>query len=373
MTIHHLKWYNLLKLYIKEVLILKNYINLEDMANQNGANVLNVIQKNANISRRQITELTGLSWGGMTKIVNKLLENEYIIEKKQTSGTKSGRIPSIISVNTNRNFVIGLDINKTGLKAIVLNLSGEILKEFSSGVSLITKSALTDDIISFIQKIFDAFDKDKIIAIGIALQGIVDSKDGISEKFPGISDWDNVPIKSILQEKFKVNVFIEHDPDCILYPHIKNTNENLMLLRVDKSIGMAVSINGKILKSRGILEVAHNTIVPGGKLCSCGERGCMEAYISPCLENGKINTSAFYEFVPVFSILIKNLTKLFNIDKIILAGDLIKNNQLLEDNLIKELKKINCTKNIFFSSDNDNAVLGAALIAINKSINSMVI
>ena len=96
---------------------MKKYINLEDMANQNGASVLNVIQKNTNISRRHITELTGLSWGGMTKIVNKLLEGGYIIEKKQDSSHKSGRIPSIISINNEKNFVIGLDINKTGLKS----------------------------------------------------------------------------------------------------------------------------------------------------------------------------------------------------------------------------------------------------------------
>ena len=62
---------------------MKKYINLEDMTNTYCSNILDVIQKSGTVSRRQITDLTGLSWGGMTKIVNKLLENGYFVEKKE--------------------------------------------------------------------------------------------------------------------------------------------------------------------------------------------------------------------------------------------------------------------------------------------------
>lgn len=352
---------------------MKKYINIEDMTNQNCSNVLNIIQKNGSLSRKQITEKTGLSWGGMTKIVNKLSENGYITEKKQEPTSKSGRIPSLISVNDQRNFVIGLDINKTGLKAIVMNLSGDILKKYASPVMMKSKDEMLYEIIAFTDNIFCDFEQGQIIAIGIAMQGIVDSKNGISIKFPGVDDWCNVPIEEILNEKFNVNVFVEHDPDCLLYPHIEGKRENTILLRVDKSIGMAVSINGKILKDSGILEIAHNIVIPNGKKCACGLCGCVEAYVSPCLENGSPNGTAIGEFISALSIVIKNMSNIFNADKIILTGDLINHKKLFETDLFQELKKLNCNTEFVFSTNEDYAVLGAALIAIQKSIQSCIV
>lgn len=350
---------------------MKKIINNEIMANRNGANVLNIIQENVNISRRQITELSGLSWGGMTKIVNKLLESGYITEKKQDSNSKSGRNPSIISINNERNYVVGLDINETGLKAVVMNLSGEYLKDYSSCVKSENKDDLLDEISDFISSVLSDFSNDVIIAVGIAMQGIVDEKKGVSVMLPWVSDWENVPVKDIFEKKFNKKFYIEHDPDCMLYPYIKNKEENVMLMRVDKSIGMAVSVKGKILKAKGILEISHNIIVPDGKKCACGQKGCIEAYIKPCLKNADIIPDAVSEFIPVFSILIKNMTDIFSVDKLILTGDLIKHKELFEKELFFEIKKLNCGADIVFSESNNNAVLGAALIAINKSIEEL--
>lgn len=354
--------------------ILKKYIDLEDMVNTNCSNVLDVIQKNENISRKQITELTGLSWGGMTKIVNKLLENEYITEKKTENSSKSGRTPSLISINNERNFVVGLDINKTGFKATVMNLSGEILKNYSTPVSFKTKTEMLNTILSFTENIFNDFPPGIIIAIGIAMQGVVDSKKGISVKFPDIPDWQNIPLKDILSEKFNVNVFIEHDPDCMLYSHMaEEASKNLILFRIDKSIGMAVSVGGKLLKGKGILEIAHNIVIPNGKKCACEQAGCLESYISPCLANDKINLQKVEELLLPLSVTIKNMTNIFNSDTVILMGDLMLYHKKFEDKLFFELNKLNCTAKIIFSNHSSCAVSGAALIAIHKSINSLVI
>ena len=329
--------------------------------------VLDVIQKNKNISRKKITELTCLSWGGMTKIVNKLLEHEYITERKADPTSKSGRIPSIISINNNKNFVVGLDINKTGFNGTVMTLSGEILKKYSSSVKAKTKTEMLEEIISFTSGIFDDFPSGIIIAIGVAMQGIVDSKKGISVKFPGITNWEDVPLKKILEDNFKVNVFIEHDPDCLLYSHIETENsKNILLFRIDKSIGMAVSLNSKIIKGKGILEIAHNTVIPDGKKCSCGMKGCLEAYL-PSPENQDDSN----EFILPLSITIKNMVNIFNADKVILTGDSMSRLKVHENELLNNLTKMNCNITISFSDSYEHAVIGAALIAIHKAIDSL--
>lgn len=346
---------------------MKKYIDLDDMANVNSSNVLNIIQKNGNVSRKQITELSGLSWGGMTKIVNRLLENGYITETKP-----KGRAAGALSVNTSKNFVVGLDINKTGLNAIVMNLAGDILKSMSEDVKSNTKEELICEIISFLEIVFSFFDKGSIISIGVAMQGIVDSKRGISVHFPDIPDWHNVSLADIIGNRFGVKVFLEHDPDCLLYTQLSDGNKkNTILLRIDKSIGMAVAIDGKIIKGKGIFEIAHNTVVPNDKPCSCGKCGCLEAYISPCMEKGAVNQKAIDELIYPLSVEINNLINIFNAERVVLTGKLMEYKNEIT-NSIKEHINSKSTQICSFETL-DNAVRGASLIAVNRSINSIII
>ena len=109
---------------------MKKYIGLEEMSNGNCSSVLSVIRDCGEVSRKQISDITGLSWGGMTKIVNKLFEHEYIVEDKSENVTGIGRIPNVIRINKEQNFVIGLDINRMGFAAYVMNLAGDIIKGY---------------------------------------------------------------------------------------------------------------------------------------------------------------------------------------------------------------------------------------------------
>ncbi|MBQ7096485.1 MAG: ROK family transcriptional regulator [Clostridia bacterium] len=353
---------------------MKKYLALEDMVNTNCAMVLDIIQKKGTVSRKEITEISELSWGGMTKIVNKLLEKGYIIETKSDKGTTSGRTPTFLSVNTSRNFIIGLDINLTGLNAIVINMAGTVLENISAPAPQKNYAEFLSGIIDFIREITEQFEENSIISLGIAMQGIVDHKNGISVKFPGVEGWENVPLRYILEKTFGINVFLEHDPDCLLYSHLQyDKKENITLLRIDKSIGMAVALYGKMIKGEGVFEIAHNIVVPNGKHCICGQNGCLQAYISPCMKENIVCESETEMLVEPLAITIKNLSNILCSDKIILTGTLMKHKHLFEQQLDYRLKKLACNTHIEFSEISGYAERGAALIALHKSINSLII
>ena len=351
---------------------MKKYIDLEDMVNVNCSNVLDIIQKNGAVSRKEITDISGLSWGGMTKIVNKLLENEYITEEKLKNTSSSGRTPGVLTVNTKKNFVVGLDVNKTGLKAIVTDLTGKILKSYGAPVSASEKDSLLEEICDFTARVFSDFEKGIIVSMGVAMQGVVDSKRGISVKFPKTDNWDNVPVKEFLEEKFGVNVFVEHDPDCLLYSQMKDgQKENAVLFRMDRSIGMAAAIGGRIIKGKGIFEIAHSIVVPGGAECSCGMRGCLEAYIRPCVCEGKLDTVAVDRLMMPLAVTVRNMSAVFNADRFILTGSLAEYHNLFKDKLYNALEDVGSDVKPEFLPLEDYAVKGAALIAVNKTINSL--
>jgi len=353
---------------------LKKYIAIEDMVNRNCANVLDIIQEKGTVSRKEITEQIGLSWGGMTKIVNKLLEKEYIKEtKRENTTTTCGRLPSLLSINVEKNFIIGFDLNQTGLSAVVMNLAGEILKRFSAPADYKSADELRIKAINFLTEIFDNYEENSIIAIGIAAQGIVDESTGVCERIFLNGEYAIIPIKEIFEEHFNVKVFVEHDPDCMLFSHMGcGQSGNTILLRIDKGIGMAVSVNEKIIKGKGIFEIGHNCVVPNGLPCRCGKKGCFIAYTRNCFdEKSVVVPERTEELILPLSVTIQNLSNIFNADRIVLTGILMEHKELFEDKLMSQLKRLDCKSEIVFSPISDYAVEGAGLIAIKKSIASI--
>lgn len=350
---------------------MKKIIDLEDMSHVNCSRVLNVIREHKEISRKQIADITGLSWGGMTKIVNKLFEGGYIVESKDEDGIGIGRTPNIIRLNGEQNFVVALDINRMGFSACVMNLAGDLQKEYFLEETFDHKEDLLHAILTFAGKIVEEFHSKKISAIGVAMQGILDVEQGISVSFPHCPDWENVPIKTLLEEAFDLPVFVEHDPNCMLYSMMnEGAHENALLFRIDKSVGMAASVNGKILRGNALLEVAHCITIPNGKPCKCGRKGCLEAYVSPCLANGEPRQSEIEELLEPLAICMNNMVHIFHADKIILTGSLIKYQDLFAEALCQKFYHYFQAEDvrIAFVQEPGLAVRGAAFFAIQGAI-----
>lgn len=353
---------------------MKKYIGLEEMSNVNCSSVLGVIRDCGEVSRKQISDITGLSWGGMTKIVNKLFEQEYIVEGKSEQVLGIGRIPNVIRINKEQHFVIGLDINRVGFSAYVMNLAGDIIKGYFLDESFDNKEALLQEILDLTRKAIDEFKEKKILAIGVAMQGLLDVEYGISIRFPHCHEWENVPVKALLEQEFQIPVFVEHDPNCMLYSAMNEEEcENMLLLRLDSSVGMAATVNGGIIRGNGLLEVAHCVVMPGGKPCRCGQKGCLEAYTSSCLVKGQLQEKEIPELIEPLAVFMNNMSRIFNPDKIILTGKLVKYRTAFEEELLKRFYESSDKKEIKvrFVEEAEHAVHGAALIAAQGAIDQL--
>ncbi len=353
---------------------MKKYIGLEEMSNVNCSSVLNVIRNCGTVSRKQISDITGLSWGGMTKIVNKLFDHGYIVEEKEEKASGAGRTPSLIRINERKNVVIGLDLNREGFTAHVMNLCGHVLKEYTEDITYEGKEELLRKILAFTRKAVDAYREKNIRSIGIAMQGVLDVEKGISVKFPHCPDWKDVPIKEIMEREFGKDVFVEHDPNCMLYRKLRDEeSENMLLFRLDRSIGMAASVNGEILRGNGLLEVAHCIVVPDGKRCKCGKKGCIEAYLAPSLSSEGKNDQSLKELLGPLAVLLYNMVKVFHSDTVIVTGKLVKYREAFEKELLAGFYQY-CERDevdIKLAEENGLAVEGAALIAVQGAIDRL--
>lgn len=124
------------------------------------------------------------------------------------------------------------------------------------------------------------------IALGIGCGGPLDGEKGIILSPPNLPGWDNVPLKQDLESVLDIPIFLDNDANtaCLGEYYFGGGKgvKNLVYITVSTGIGGGIIVDGKILRGQrnSAGEVGHQTILPDGPLCNCGNRGCLEALAS---------------------------------------------------------------------------------------------
>jgi len=126
----------------------------------------------------------------------------------------------------------------------------------------------------------------KVEGIGIAVAGPINLDAGLIQKSPNLPAFDNFPIVRFLEDRFKVPVLLGNDANLAALGEWKFgsgiSHSNLIYFTISTGIGSGVIADGKLLLGeRGMAaELGHVTIFPNGPVCSCGQRGHLEAFSS---------------------------------------------------------------------------------------------
>ncbi|MDE6783828.1 MAG: ROK family protein, partial [Ruminococcus sp.] len=121
--------------------------------------------------------------------------------------------------------------------------------------------------------------------IGIGTPGIANSATGIIE-FAGNLGFNNTPMVKYIQETIDKPVFIENDANAAAYgEYIAGSAKgakNAVCITLGTGVGAGVVVGGKIYAGSNFAgaEIGHTVIEVDGAQCSCGRKGCFEAYSS---------------------------------------------------------------------------------------------
>ncbi|MEW9670560.1 ROK family protein [Ammoniphilus sp. 3BR4] len=252
--------------------------------NLNRKIILENIIQHKNISRADLSKITGLNKATISSQVSSLLEDGVIIET-ELDKSSGGRKPILLTLNKDAGFSIGIEIDTTQISFIMTDLSGKILDQLH--VKFIDSSFehIKETIISTIKSMVNARQETLygLVGIGIGVQGIVDKQQQII--FTPRHQWKNVDLKKPLEEEFKVEVHVDNNTNLcalaeVVYDH-HDTN-NLLCISTYSGIGLGIMINNEIYRGdHGFAgEIGHMIIFPKGKKCPCGNLGCWEQYAS---------------------------------------------------------------------------------------------
>ncbi len=184
-------------------------------------------------------------------------------------------------------YQIGLDIGATNTRIVIAD-NGEVIrsKVIPTLCSRTVQEIVDDDAASICGLLKDASIKlADVEAIGVGVPGAVDKSTGTVLHAYNLQ-WFNVPLAQELKKKIDKPVFLENDANCAaLAEHVKGVfqgKRNAFLLTLSTGLGSSMILNGRMYSGRkgtGV-EMGHVTICEGGITCTCGNKGCLEAYCS---------------------------------------------------------------------------------------------
>ena len=176
---------------------------------------------------------------------------------------------------------IGIDVGGTAIKGVVIDENGKLYGEDS--VHTVRGEEIVNSIETLCNRLMEA--NKQISGIGIGCAGVIDSAEGEVVLARNLY-LENYPLVKLLREKTDLPVKITNDANAAALGEAKfgagKNYKNSILVTLGTGVGGGIVIDGKLFegnKSAGA-EIGHMVIEHGGELCSCGRRGCLEAYSS---------------------------------------------------------------------------------------------
>lgn len=262
-----------------------NPIDSKNAGLRNEALILNLLRRTGPLSQAQICQLTGLGSSTASYITGRLREKNLILEKTGDS-KKRGAKPVILSINPQGRFIAAVSLQPATFNMALFDFNCGMLEKISTTAHTNNSvEHLCDKIQTNLSELLSKhnIEQKTLLGIGVTLSGSI-SPDGVV-KLSSPLGWKNVPLKKLLSERLNCPVSIYSTRVRFLAEIAVNTNlasKTVLYINIADGVGGTLYSEGKIMggASGRFGELGHVVIDPQGPVCGCGQKGCLEAFIS---------------------------------------------------------------------------------------------
>jgi glucokinase len=178
---------------------------------------------------------------------------------------------------------MGIDIGGTKISGALVDDAGRIVRELRVPSPIDDSDQMVEAIGSLISELGEG---EQVVAVGVAATGFISSDREVIYHSPNIATWRNEPLKKRIESKTKLAVLLENDANAAGWAEYRfgagAGSKSMVMLTIGTGVGGAIISDGVLLRGGfGIGgELGHAVLVPGGKECGCGQKGCVESYCS---------------------------------------------------------------------------------------------
>jgi glucokinase len=185
-------------------------------------------------------------------------------------------------------YYIGIDLGGTNIAAGIVNEDGQIIyKESIPTQKKRNQQAIMEDMAKLSLKLLDeaGIKFQELQSIGVGSPGSPNPDEGIIIYNNNLG-FRNAPIRKVIQKEIPVPVYLDNDANCAALAEgllgAAGGVKYSVTITLGTGIGGGIIMNNEIYSgfNNAGAELGHMVILSGGKECTCGRKGCWEAYAS---------------------------------------------------------------------------------------------
>ena len=247
--------------------------------------IKNLYQKGASTAN-EICGSMGISLPTVNTLLMDLIRSGEVI-KQGRAASQGGRKPDLYRLAPDAFYVLAVDLSKYAVSLALYNCQQAPVKEKVVHNLVLNNEAETfEQLCLHLESYISAsgFPSQKIIAIGISMPGLIDSKAGINHTY---LNFGGKSLQTHLESRFPQAVFLENDARAMTLAEFKfgaaKNAQNVLGIFVGWGIGLGIVIDGKLYQGTSGFagEFAHSPLFESQEInCTCGKKGCLEAIAS---------------------------------------------------------------------------------------------
>ena len=253
--------------------------------------ILALLRQRGPMTRADLSRATGIAKSSISLLVDQLAQARSVQIIRATSSNRSksvrGRPGELVEIDPSSGAAIGIEFAVGKVRAVIGDLSHEILAEielsvpanYGSDIALQTAESMVSHLLSITR-----ITPSRILGIGIGIPTAIYEDIEVSESFnPTLLTPD---LSNQLSELTGFSTSIENSANLAAYAELlwgAGLGEtDFLFFKTDNLVGGAIVMNHEVITGSmgGVGEFGHLILNPNGNVCRCGQRGCLDTYSS---------------------------------------------------------------------------------------------
>jgi predicted NBD/HSP70 family sugar kinase len=259
-------------------------INSMSIRRVNRFRIFHALREHPCVSQTELQRVTGLDKATTSKVVAQFLEEGLLMRGESAYvDRRVGRPETALCISPAAGILVGARLEPRKIRLITTDLAGSALRRLDVSGSTNIHEAIALFHQGLARIIRESAPELTVRGIGVGVPGLMD-RAGCLQLAPNLG-WSG-PIQPLLQEGLDAPVYVDNDANAAaiaerLFGACQGC-ENFVYLSCHSGIGGGLFLGGRLYRgTQGFSgEIGHVTVVPGGRSCGCGKRGCLETYAS---------------------------------------------------------------------------------------------
>lgn len=242
------------------------------------------------VSRTQLASLTGLSAQSVGRVVQVLIEAGLVEETQMERGKGPGASPVGLRVPEDGAFAIGFGIERDFWSGVVLDLGGAVRWGVSRPLpGAVPATAILDEMKREVRRLLKSSEwsarRPRLCGVGITSPGPLDVESGTIIGPPNFPNWERVDVVKELGAAFDLPVLVDNASTAAAMAHawrLPHGHSPFLFCYWGLGIGGGLILGDEVYRGTtgNATEIGHVVINANGRVCECGNVGCLETEAS---------------------------------------------------------------------------------------------